>query len=268
MPLVRTSAHKEVNYAVLNPNGKETVTIIHGMFGNLSQFYLSIGPDLAKTYKVLLYDLKSHGKSSKVSNGYDLDSFAWDLVALWDALGISKSHLMGFSFGALVAIRAGVRYPKRIQKITAMEVPPLPDVPLQKTGDYTWDHFLFFAHSLPKGVIDNFFSSERKLKKTYAIYEYIINQTSFIEDNNARKPLSEQELGSLQIETLFLYGNQSICFPELARIKPWIKHQKVHVFNGTHGFFMDKDNKVAELMEKFYGGHPLQEEKLQEARPL
>jgi len=254
MPLIRIKKDLEINYTILNPTGLETITVVHGMFGNLSQFYLSIGPELAKTYRVILYDLKSHGKSVRYPSGYDLDSFAEELILLLEALDISTSHLMGYSFGALVTLRAGVRYPHKIDKIIAMEVPPLPPEPIGESGEYNWDHFMDFAHSLPKEIIENFFSSERKLKKTYKIYEFIFNHTSFVEDTNARKPLSEEELKSVTSDTLFLFGNQSVCLGELQRIAPWIGHQYIYICEGKHDFFVNNSAKVALLMKRFFEG--------------
>ena len=87
MQIVKLKNGLGLNVQVLNPEGIETVLMVHGMFGNLSHFYLTIAPFIASDYKVVLFDLKSQGRSDKIETGYDLKTFAEDVIGLADALG-------------------------------------------------------------------------------------------------------------------------------------------------------------------------------------
>ncbi len=251
MPLIQIKEGLDIHYQLLNPKGEETITIIHGMFGNLSQFYLSIGPELAKQYTVLVFDLKSHGKSSKYPTGYGEDELAKDMVLLWDALQIEKSHILGFSFGAILALKTGINYPNRVGEIIAMELPPLPKDPIKGQGTYSWNEFIYFVHTLPAHIRENFLSSKRRLHKMFTMYEYILNETTFVPDTNARVPLAEADLAKLTEKCLFLFGNTSVCIPELERIQDWIKNHYVYIFEGKHDFFINQSLQVAQLIQQF-----------------
>ena len=50
-----------------------------------------------------------------VAAGSSLD----DVVAVMDALGIEKAHVVGHSMGALTALHVGIRYPQRCLSVTA-----------------------------------------------------------------------------------------------------------------------------------------------------
>ena len=50
-------------------------------------------------YRVITYDRRGFGKSSKPTQGYDYDTFAADLNALLTTLDLTDAVLVGFSMG-------------------------------------------------------------------------------------------------------------------------------------------------------------------------
>ena len=54
---------------------------------------------LAAGHRVITYDRRGFGRSSKPATGYDYDTFAADLAAVLDALSLDKVDLVGFSMG-------------------------------------------------------------------------------------------------------------------------------------------------------------------------
>src|SRR5690606_26962887 len=54
---------------------------------------------LAAGYRVITYDRRGFGRSSKDVAGYDYDTFAADLHALMEALDLRDVVLVGFSMG-------------------------------------------------------------------------------------------------------------------------------------------------------------------------
>ena len=49
------------------------------------------------------------------ANGFSADWLADDLLAFADALGLDTFHLLGFSLGAMTALRVAVRAPQRLR---------------------------------------------------------------------------------------------------------------------------------------------------------
>ncbi len=240
-----------LNVQELNPEGKETLVLLHGMFGNLSQFYLTLGPELSKYYRVIMYDLRSHGRSSRQADGYDLHSLAEDLRCLLDTLGINSVNLLGYSYGSLVAIKFALLYQYRVKKLIAVEVPPKPEFPYKAKGTYSFNDFLGFAWTLPENVRNNFLRSDRQIKTTFQMYEYVHNHTSFVDDANKEHEFTKDDYNKLTIPVMLMYGNGSICIPELNRICNWIKNVQVVKLDGDHGFFMHKQKESALEIRKF-----------------
>ncbi|CAM5247661.1 Non-heme chloroperoxidase [Streptomyces violaceorubidus] len=54
---------------------------------------------LSAGYRVITYDRRGFGRSSKVGTGYDYDTFAADLNALLETLDLRDVVLVGFSMG-------------------------------------------------------------------------------------------------------------------------------------------------------------------------
>lgn len=77
-------------------------------------------------YRVALLDLLGHGRSDKPTHAstYRIDSYAEQVVALLDHLGVEKAVLGGISLGANVSLFAASRYPERVRGLI-LEMPVL-----------------------------------------------------------------------------------------------------------------------------------------------
>jgi non-heme chloroperoxidase len=88
---------------------------------------------LAAGYRVITYDRRGYGRSSQPTVGYDYDTYAADLKALLDHLGLSDVVLAGFSMGTGEVTRYLGRYGSaRVSKAVLLgAIPPF----LLKTDD-------------------------------------------------------------------------------------------------------------------------------------
>lgn len=240
MQIVNLKSELDLNVEILNPEGIETVVMLHGMFGNMAQFYLTIAPAISKHYKVVLFDLKSHGRSSKKNCGYDLKTMAAELIELIDALGLEKVHLLGHSYGSLIALKCAMDFPERVNKVIAIEVPDKPRIPFQERGTYTFDDFWRFVEYLNAHIRKNFFRSKRQIQQTFNTYEYMFNHTTFSHDMNSEEEFLYEDYQKIESPVLLGFGHSSVCIGEFERIKNWITHLDVYLDEGDHGFFMDK----------------------------
>lgn len=251
MHIVKLTNGSGINVKVLNPEGQETVLMLHGMFGNLAQFYLTIAPLIANHYKVVLFDLKSQGKSDRITTGYDLKTLAEELIDLMDKLDINKAHLLGYSFGALIVLKCAMIFPERVGKIVAIEVPDKAQVPFGTRGSYTYAHFEHFMGYVNATFRDNFFRSKRQIHNQFSMYEYIFNSTSFADDMNNEEEFQQVHFAQIQSPILLAFGKESICCRELNRIKDWIPAVDIYVEDGNHDFFLDRAEKSSERIINF-----------------
>jgi pimeloyl-ACP methyl ester carboxylesterase len=93
----------------------EALVMIHGAAGSGSGLAAHI-PELSKTFRVIIPDLRSMGQSEHVAT---MPPSAWvdDVVGLLDHLGIESAHLFGTSLGARIVLRFAIDYPARTKSL-------------------------------------------------------------------------------------------------------------------------------------------------------
>ena len=77
----------------------QPVVLIHGYPLNGHSWEKQTRALLSAGYRVITYDRRGFGQSSKVSTGYDYDTFAADLNIVLDTLDLRDVVLVGFSMG-------------------------------------------------------------------------------------------------------------------------------------------------------------------------
>jgi len=77
----------------------QPVVLIHGYPLNGHSWEKQTRALLEAGYRVITYDRRGFGKSSKVNDGYDYDTFAADLNTLLETLDLRDVILVGFSMG-------------------------------------------------------------------------------------------------------------------------------------------------------------------------
>jgi pimeloyl-ACP methyl ester carboxylesterase len=98
-----------------NPNGAPVV-LVHGYTDN-ARDWVPLIPYLSKGFRLILVDLRGHGRSSKPDCCYTLPDFAYDIVLLLDSLKIRQADIIGHSLGSLVAQVYAETWPERTNKV-------------------------------------------------------------------------------------------------------------------------------------------------------
>lgn len=104
----------KINYEVRG-EGKPLILII-GLGGPKLGWLLQI-PMLQESYKVVSFDNRGIGKSSKPAGPYTTEMMAEDTVGLMNHLGIERAHIYGVSMGGMIAQELAINYPDRIEKL-------------------------------------------------------------------------------------------------------------------------------------------------------
>lgn len=104
------SADIEIFYTDQGPSAGQPVVLIHGFPLNGESWDLQQRALLGAGYRVVAYDRRGFGASSKTATGSDYDTFAADLHALIDDLDLTDAVLVGFSMGTGEIARYLSRY--------------------------------------------------------------------------------------------------------------------------------------------------------------
>lgn len=101
-------------------NNTVPIVVLHGGPGGFNyNFEQTIGPLLEKFATIVYYEQRGCGRShaAKDSNDYELPVLIDDLDKLIEKLGQGKVVLLGYSFGAELALRYTVKHPEKVEKL-------------------------------------------------------------------------------------------------------------------------------------------------------
>jgi pimeloyl-ACP methyl ester carboxylesterase len=84
-------------------------------FGGCTQSWQTHVGALAKQYRVIIPDLRGHGRSTNPSGKFTHRQAAFDVFALLDELGIQRVQAMGMSSGGMTLIHMATQQPERIE---------------------------------------------------------------------------------------------------------------------------------------------------------
>ena len=93
-----------------------------------SNFKLNAGP-LSQKFRMILFDMPQYGKSDKVvvKEGR-LTYNARILKGFTDAIGLKRASIIGNSMGGQVALKYGIDFPDRLEKVVIIGSTPMPPI--------------------------------------------------------------------------------------------------------------------------------------------
>lgn len=94
----------------------DTLVLIPGLGGSTRQL-AQIGETLRSDYRVVLVDPRGAGQSDKPDISYDAPLLAADVVAVLDQIAEPLAHLVGISFGGMIAQELAIRQPSRVRSL-------------------------------------------------------------------------------------------------------------------------------------------------------
>jgi 3-oxoadipate enol-lactonase len=122
--------HREEAMPLVEVGGIDLYYEIHGQLDGTGPRLLNIsgtGGDLRRSmpdrfplnrrFGVLSYDQRGLGRSSKPAREYTMADYADDAASLVRSLGWAPCHVVGTSFGGMVALNLAVRHPEVIERL-------------------------------------------------------------------------------------------------------------------------------------------------------
>jgi pimeloyl-ACP methyl ester carboxylesterase len=98
------------------PADGEAVLMIMGLGGS-SRMWWRLEPHLADRWWLLLIDNRGTGDSDPVSGPLSMSGMAADAVAVLDAAGVEKAHVVGASLGGMVAQHLALEHRDRVASL-------------------------------------------------------------------------------------------------------------------------------------------------------
>jgi pimeloyl-ACP methyl ester carboxylesterase len=112
-------------------NGTELYYEVHGQGAPLVMLHGGVDPsemfgapltEMAKHFKVIAIHARGHGFSKDTNAPWSLAQAADDVAAVLKQLKINKASVMGYSFGAAIAVQFAIRHPDMLDRLVVVSV--------------------------------------------------------------------------------------------------------------------------------------------------
>jgi 3-oxoadipate enol-lactonase len=97
---------------------------IGGTGWDMRQYPNPLGSILAQQFDFILYDQRGMGRSGKPRGPYTMAQFAEDASQLITAMDWRQAHVVGYSFGGMVAQELAIRFPEKITSLVLAATTP------------------------------------------------------------------------------------------------------------------------------------------------
>jgi esterase len=229
-----------LHYQVIG-EGKPVV-LLHGLcLGDLSTWYFIAVRYLRQGYRVILYDMRGHGRSDAASSGFDLETLTRDLAGVLDGLAVrGKVSIGGFSYGGLVALAFALKFPRRIEQLALVET-PLPPSNLKQMYEAFYEKDLTeMLEGLPPGLKASMRSGSGKVAKTLSRVSNLMENTTMMEDVSTEPALQVEELNQVDFPVACIYAKESLCHADGVYLHKQIPGSIWYEINTTTHYLLDE----------------------------
>lgn len=253
MPLVRAGPVRLHHRS--SGRGREVV-LVHGLAADLSFWYLRFVPRLARSHRVVTFDLRGHGLSSMPHSGYTSRHLAQDLLRLMDRLGIVRADLAGHSFGGAVALHAAVLAPDRVRTLALVDarVPslqPLLDADERERWRQMHGRLRHLGSRLGRDVPQVAYSYLDELARLEGVardglpatgrqaarrWATLLKDTTALRDVIRPAGLTPHRIAEVPHPVLAVYGELSHCLPTAGRITQLLPRTDLQLVPGAGHF--------------------------------
>ena len=200
--------------------------------------------DYAKHFTCISVDLRGAGESDKPDGAYSVETFADDVAALMQAIGVQKAHISGLSLGAATGMWLAAKYPDRVKSLSLHSGWTKSD-PYLQTVARGWQVMAKGLGSVTEMVIQGIFpwcfTPELYAQKP----EYIQALSDFVR-GRPKQPIdafirqsdaviahdAEAQLGKIRAPTQITFGRHDMVTSTrfADRLKNGIKNSELYIF--------------------------------------
>lgn len=120
MPTIRANG-LDIGYDVAGAG--PPIVMLHGATSAGLEDFAAQVPLFSRAFLIHMPDARGHGRTRwDVADGFEYGWLVDDLEAFVDGLGLTSFHLVGFSMGAMTALRFASRSPERVRTLVAVGI--------------------------------------------------------------------------------------------------------------------------------------------------
>jgi pimeloyl-ACP methyl ester carboxylesterase len=242
------------------------VVMIHG-YTDSARDWVPMLPYVSQQFRLILVDLRGHGRSSKPECCYSRLDFAYDIKLLLDKLSVRTTDIVGHSLGSIIAQTFAEYWPERTGRVVlisstggqppgsskeprfdfAAEIRKLKE-PIEANSPFMvawWDS--------PTPVDAEFIRREREDAAGIPLRVWLAVLDQGLWDNNPYADL-QRTLPRLLAPTLLIWGSKDPIMeaPVRKTLRDALPDAQVKVFDGLgHNPFWEDPAAVAQVINAF-----------------
>jgi len=252
------SAAIAVHHRLDGPDDAPVLVLSHSLGINLDLFEPQAAA-LSRSFRVVRYDLRGHGRSPVPPGPYELADLGADLIALLDRIGAARAHLGGVSLGAMASLWTAAHHPDRVDRLVVCCTSARLDPSLWRERAATARAAGMVA--LADGVVARWFTPaycERHPDRVAALRAALeaTPAAGYAECCGAIERMDlRPHLAAVTAPTLAIAGAQDAATPtdHLARIAQGIAGARLVVVEGAHLASFEKSDEVNALIAEHLG---------------
>jgi pimeloyl-ACP methyl ester carboxylesterase len=249
-----------------DPQGPPVV-LIHGYTDN-ARDWVPLIPYLSRKFRLIVVDLRGHGRSDKPECCYARIDFAYDIKLLLDALHIARADLVGHSLGSMITQVLAEQWPERVRNVVLVSSTGgsrAGSLPKKPALDYAAEirklkepidpdsPFMIAWWDSPKPVNSDFIRRQRRDAANIPLAVWLA-----VLDQGANAADLQRNLPKLKAPALLIWGSDDPIMEEEVRqtLREALPSATVKVFDGLgHNPFWEDPQAVAAVINKFLDGY-------------
>lgn len=200
---IRTVPLNGIEMAYRDVGAGEPLVLLHG-FGGCAEDWAPFLDALGARYRLIVPDLRGHGRSTNPAGTFTHRESAADVLALLDTLGIERFRAVGISAGGMTLLHAARAAPGRVERLVVVGVGTA-----MGDGTRAWVRATTLA-SLPPEVAAGFRACAARGEPQAAA---LAAQFARLADADGPDPFAPADLSGVAVPTLLVQGDRDVFFP-------------------------------------------------------
>jgi 3-oxoadipate enol-lactonase len=219
--------------------------------------WLDMAKEMKSNVRLILPDLRGHGKSPSPEGKYSMQAMAEDILRIMDSIELERTYLAGHSMGGYIALALAELHPDRLKGLALIASQAFADLPEKKRARIEDIEKLKLL-----SPVEVLAGMPGKLSRDTRVIEYSKDLISQVSKNGvlgvlagmAERPDRIDIMASLKIPVIAIVGIDDQLIP-LKTSKDMVsiakRMQLIEILNAGHMPMMEKPQETAKALFNF-----------------
>jgi 3-oxoadipate enol-lactonase len=214
--------------------------------------YEHVMGSLARTRRVIAWDMPGHGDSDPITRHHPVTEYARAVIDLMDTLHIGKASVAGASIGGSICVALGARHAARIDRLIPVETPARTAEEAKASWPRTETSFGFATQTLEE-IAPRFRQATPEFLQRWNIDRNKAGVKSMIDVMWALREYDvAYDMPNVKPKTLLVFGDRGPTIAKLDTFRERLPHARVKMMKDCGHFPMvDDPGEFARVLDAF-----------------